>query len=76
MNTTLGRLTGRIAIVTGASRSTGIGAAVCKELAYPGADVFLHTGLVTINRCPGVAITRSKSNFVRKYVPWAFVANT
>ncbi|ETT57620.1 hypothetical protein BSK66_14450 [Paenibacillus odorifer] len=40
MNTTLGRLTGRIAIVTGASRSTGIGAAVCKELAYLGADVF------------------------------------
>lgn len=40
MNTTLGRLTGRIAIVTGASRSTGIGVAVCKELAYLGADVF------------------------------------
>lgn len=40
MNTTPGRLTGRIAIVTGASRSAGIGAAVCRELAYLGADVF------------------------------------
>lgn len=40
MNSTPGRLTGRIAIVTGASRSAGIGAAVCKELAYLGADVF------------------------------------
>lgn len=40
MNTTPGKLAGRIAIVTGASRSVGIGAAVCKELAHQGADVF------------------------------------
>lgn len=45
MNTTTGRLTGRIAIVTGAGRRAGIGAAVCKELADKGADVFFtHWG--------------------------------
>lgn len=33
-------LTGRIAIVTGASRSIGIGAATCRALAALGADVF------------------------------------
>lgn len=40
MNATPGKLTGRIAIVTGASRNEGIGAAVCRELAGLGADVF------------------------------------
>ncbi|WP_090574351.1 SDR family oxidoreductase [Paenibacillus sp. OV219] len=40
MSHTTGKLTGRIAIVTGASRRAGIGAAVCKELAFQGADVF------------------------------------
>lgn len=33
-------LRGRVAIVTGASRCTGIGAAVCRALAADGADVF------------------------------------
>lgn len=33
-------LTGKIAIVTGASRRQGIGAAVCRMLARHGADVF------------------------------------
>lgn len=33
-------LTGRIAIVTGASRSVGIGAATCRALAALGADIF------------------------------------
>lgn len=45
MTTISGKLSGRIAIVTGASRRAGIGAAVCKELAYHGADVFFtHWG--------------------------------
>jgi 3-oxoacyl-[acyl-carrier protein] reductase len=33
-------LPGRIAIVTGASRRKGIGAAICRELAFHGADIF------------------------------------
>jgi 3-oxoacyl-[acyl-carrier protein] reductase len=33
-------LRGRVAVVTGASRRVGIGAAVCRELAGAGADVF------------------------------------
>ena len=33
-------LRGRIAIVTGASRRTGIGAAICRALAAKGADIF------------------------------------
>lgn len=41
MNTMNNRkLQGRIAIVTGASRSAGIGAAICKALASEGADIF------------------------------------
>jgi 3-oxoacyl-[acyl-carrier protein] reductase len=35
-----GRLQGRIAVVTGASRRAGIGAAICRKLAAEGADVF------------------------------------
>lgn len=43
MNISAGKLAGRIAIVTGASRAAGIGAAVCKELASLGADIcFTH----------------------------------
>ena len=38
-------LHGRIALVTGASRRVGIGAAICRELATAGADVFFsHWG--------------------------------
>ncbi|HEU0114135.1 MAG TPA: hypothetical protein VFQ80_05640, partial [Thermomicrobiales bacterium] len=38
-----GRLRGRIALVTGATRLGGIGAAVCRALAAEGADVaFTH----------------------------------
>src|SRR5690242_6737661 len=41
--TTIGRLRGRIALVTGATRRRGIGAAVCRALADEGADVaFTH----------------------------------
>jgi 3-oxoacyl-[acyl-carrier protein] reductase len=36
----MGTLTGRIAIVTGASRSKGIGSAICLALAKEGADIF------------------------------------
>ena len=36
-------LTGRVAVVTGASRRQGIGAAICRALASHGADVlFTH----------------------------------
>jgi 3-oxoacyl-[acyl-carrier protein] reductase len=34
------KLNGRISIITGASRSQGIGAAICKALANEGADIF------------------------------------
>jgi 3-oxoacyl-[acyl-carrier protein] reductase len=36
-------LQGQTAIVTGASRSTGIGAAICRRLAGAGADIFFTT---------------------------------
>lgn len=36
----MAKLTGRIAIVTGATRVRGIGAAICKALAAEGADIF------------------------------------
>lgn len=36
----MGKLAGKIAIVTGASRLKGIGAAVCRELADDGCDIF------------------------------------
>jgi 3-oxoacyl-[acyl-carrier protein] reductase len=40
-----GKLRGRIAIVTGASRSLGIGAAICRALGAEGADIFFtHWG--------------------------------
>ncbi|MGZ6505378.1 MAG: hypothetical protein ACXVDG_10245, partial [Tumebacillaceae bacterium] len=37
----MGKLTGRLAIVTGASREVGIGAAICRALAAEGADLFV-----------------------------------
>ncbi|TWT09293.1 SDR family oxidoreductase [Planomicrobium sp. CPCC 101079] len=36
----MGKLTGKVAVVTGASRLQGIGAAICKELAENGCDIF------------------------------------
>ncbi|VDH00258.1 3-ketoacyl-(acyl-carrier-protein) reductase [Lysinibacillus sphaericus] len=36
----MGILNGKIAIVTGASRSRGIGSAICLMLAEAGADIF------------------------------------
>ncbi len=35
-----GLLSGRVAVVTGAGRRRGIGAAICRALAEKGADVF------------------------------------
>jgi 3-oxoacyl-[acyl-carrier protein] reductase len=37
----MGKLQGRLAIVTGASRQVGIGAAICRALAAEGADLFV-----------------------------------
>jgi 3-oxoacyl-[acyl-carrier protein] reductase len=37
----MNRLKGKIAIVTGASRRNGIGAAICRALASEDADIFL-----------------------------------
>ena len=46
-------LRGRVAVVTGASRRVGIGAAICRALAASGADVlFTHWG--AYDRGPGV----------------------
>jgi len=36
----VGKLKGKVAVVTGASRLQGIGAAICKELAENGCDIF------------------------------------
>jgi 3-oxoacyl-[acyl-carrier protein] reductase len=38
----MSKLNGRIAIVTGASRLKGIGAAACRALASEGADIFFR----------------------------------
>ncbi len=43
----------KIAIVTGATRLNGIGAAVCKVLAQKGIDIFSRTGQSMIKRCHG-----------------------
>ncbi|PFA67140.1 oxidoreductase [Bacillus sp. AFS015802] len=52
-------LTGRIAIVTGASRSKGIGAAICRSLALAGADIFF-THLTSFDELSG---TGADNNF-------------
>lgn len=44
----------KIAIVTGATRLNGIGAAICKALAQNGIDIFSRTGLGMIRQCHGV----------------------
>lgn len=49
----------KIAIVTGATRLNGIGAAVCKVLAQKGIDIFSRTGLSMIKRCRGECMTKS-----------------
>jgi len=46
-------LRGRVAVVTGASRRTGIGAAICRALARRGADVFF-TQWGTYDQGPGI----------------------
>jgi len=43
-------LRGRVAVVTGAGRCRGIGAAICKALAEEGADIFLLTGRKVTNQ--------------------------
>src|SRR5215210_1386088 len=46
-------LRGRVAIVTGAGRRAGIGAAICRALAWKGADVFF-TQWGAYDRGPGI----------------------
>ena len=43
----------KVAVITGVSRLDGIGAAICKELAESGYDIFLRIGRIMIKRCHG-----------------------
>lgn len=44
----------KIAIITGASRLKGIGAAICRELAEAGYHTFLRIGRIMTKKCHGV----------------------
>lgn len=57
-----GKLKGKIALVTGASRSAGIGAAICKALAGEGADIFFTYWVGYDEQMHGAAIARNKSS--------------
>lgn len=50
-----GSLVGRIAVVTGVGRRRGIGAAICRALAWKGADVFLAHWREYERKMPGRA---------------------
>lgn len=58
----MNQLKNKIAVVTGVSRLDGIGAAICKELAEAGYDIFLRIGQRTIKRCLGALIKVNKYN--------------
>lgn len=58
----MNQLKNKVAVVTGVSRLDGIGAAICKELAEAGYDIFLRTGRITIKRCLGASIQTNKYN--------------
>ncbi|PFG06444.1 3-oxoacyl-[acyl-carrier protein] reductase [Bacillus sp. es.034] len=54
----MNNLTGKIAIVTGASRDKGIGAAICRSLARAGADIFF-THLSSFDEMSGTGVDHS-----------------
>ena len=58
----MNQLKNKIAVVTGVSRLDGIGAAICKELAEAGYDIFLLIGQRMIKRCLGALIKVNKYN--------------
>jgi NAD(P)-dependent dehydrogenase (short-subunit alcohol dehydrogenase family) len=58
----MGNLTGRIAIVTGASRRMGIGSAICLVLAKEGADIFLPIGELMTDQWNGARIRTGQRN--------------
>lgn len=58
----MNQLKNKVAVVTGVSRLDGIGAAICKELAEAGYDMFLRIGQLTIKRCLGASIKMNKYN--------------
>lgn len=58
----MNQLKNKVAVVTGVSRLDGIGAAICKELAAAGYDIFLRIGRIMIKRCLGALIKMNKYN--------------
>lgn len=58
----MNQLKHKVAVVTGVSRLDGIGAAICKELAEAGYDIFLRIGQLTIKRCLGALNKMNKYN--------------
>lgn len=63
----MNQLKHKVAVVTGVSRLDGIGAAICKELAEAGYDIFLRIGQSMIKRCLGALIKVNKYNYKKSY---------
>ena len=58
----MNQLKNKVAVITGVSRLDGIGAAICKELAESGYDIFLRIGRIMIKRCHGALRKMNKYN--------------